>query len=147
MFTIRPATSNDDTALQAIYALSIAEATWLPVAAKQSPIFADVSHGEMVYLAATEVGVVLGFVSVQIADPFIHHLYVHPDARGMSIGSALLDSLQTWLPQPWRLKCVSQNFGALRFYRRGGWQELGSGESEHGSFILLSFDQSNNPRI
>lgn len=147
MFTIRLATPDDDIALQAIYALNIVEATWLPMTAKQSPIFADVSHGEVVHLAETEAGVVLGFISVQVTDPFIHHLYVHPDARGMSVGRTLLDSLQTWLPQPWRLKCVSQNFSALRFYHRYGWRELGSGESKHDSFILLSFDQSNHPHI
>jgi GNAT superfamily N-acetyltransferase len=144
MVTIRPATAADFGVMQTIYARSISEATWLPESAKHSPVFADVSVGELVYVAVTASDVVIGLVSVQLADSFIHHLYVHPDARGGSVGRALLASLNTWLPQPWRLKCVHQNSEALKFYRRGGWDEVGSGESEHGSFVVLSFHQSPN---
>lgn len=144
MITIRPATPDDAAALQALYALNITEADWLPEPAKQAPVFADVSRDELVHLAVGDAGQVLGFSSVQTAGSFIHHLHVHPDARGRGVGQALLDALQTWLPQPWRLKCVRKNVGALRFYRRGGWEELGAGESEHGPFLVLGWAQSQN---
>lgn len=139
MFTVRPATADDLPALQAIFSQCISEASWLPEPAKQDPVLADVSRGETVHVAATDAGVVVGFVSVQVAEPFVHHLYVHPAARGMSVGKVLLASLQTWLPLPWHLKCVSRNVEALKFYRRLGWEESGSGESEHGAYVVLAF--------
>lgn len=145
MLTIRPATAADAGALQTIYAKSISEAEWLPESAKIRPVFADVSAGENVQVAVTASGAVVGLVSVCAAESFIHHLYVHPEARGGSVGKALLASLGAWLPQPWRLKCVLRNAGALRFYRRGGWHEVGAGESEHGPFVVLSFHQSPDP--
>jgi hypothetical protein len=67
--------------VQTIYELSVSGATWLPESAKQNSVFADVSRGEVVYVAEVGVGVVVGFVSVQPSDLFVHHLYVHPDAR------------------------------------------------------------------
>lgn len=139
---VRPATTSDRPAIQAIFELSVSEALWLPAAAKQNAVFANVSQGEVIHVAEIEAGVIAGLVSVQTADPFIHHLYVHPAARGRSVGQALLNSLRAWLPQPWRLKCVRQNVGALQFYRRCGWEEAGSGQSEHGDFLILSFRQS-----
>lgn len=147
MISVRPAKTDDSFAVQAIYEQSILEAGWLPESAKQNAAFADVSSGEVIYVATADAGAVVGFVSVQPGDPFIHHLYVHPDARGRSVGQALLNSLQTWLPQPWRLKCIRKNRGALKFYLRGGWIEVGSGESEHGAFVILSLHQSPNPSL
>ena len=144
MVTIRPASSEDYAAVQSIYAQCISQAAWLPEDAKRSPVFADVSHGEVVHLAMTGTCAVVGFVSVQVAEPFIHHLYVRPEEQGTSVGKILLDSLQAWLPQPWRLKCVLQNVGGLRFYRRCGWEEVDLGESEHGPFVLMCFHQSLN---
>lgn len=147
MLTIRQATAADVGAIQSIYAMSILEATWLPESAKICPVFSEVSIGELVYVAVSASDVVVGLVSVYVAESFIHHLYVHPDARGASIGKELLASLNAWLPQPWRLKCVLQNSEALKFYRRGGWNEVGSGESEHGPFLVLSYQQSPNPSL
>jgi GNAT superfamily N-acetyltransferase len=144
MISVRPATTGDSFAVQAIYERSISEAAWLPESAKQNVAFADVSIGEVIFVATADADAVDGFVSVQPNDSFIHHLYVRPDARGNFVGQALLNSLQAWLPQPWRLKCVRENAGALKFYFRGGWSEVGSGESEHGAFVILSFHQSPN---
>ncbi|MBC3877706.1 GNAT family N-acetyltransferase [Undibacterium sp. FT79W] len=144
MIAVRSATADDCAAVQTIYELSLLEASWLPASAKQNTAFAGVSHGEVIHVAEANAGVVAGFVSVQTGDSFVHHLYVHPDARGLGVGQALLNSLQVWLPQPWQLKCVRKNVGALRFYLRAGWEEVGSGESEHGAFVVLSFRQSPN---
>jgi GNAT superfamily N-acetyltransferase len=140
--TIRSATAGDSVAVQAIYELSIADAAWLSDSAKESISFAEVSRGEVIYVAEDAGGNVVGFVSVQRTDSFIHHLYVRPEARGKAVGRELLNSLRSWLPQPWRLKCVRENVVALKFYRRNGWEEVGSGASAHGSFVILAFQQS-----
>lgn len=139
MIAIRPATPDDAAALQALYAQCITGTAWLPEAAKQDPVLAEVSVGEVLHLAESAADGVVGFVAVQVADAFIHHLYVHPAARGRSVGRSLLDSLHAWLPGPWRLKCVSRNVEALRFYRRLGWEALEAGESAHGTYLLLGF--------
>lgn len=140
MLTIRPATPEDAAALQSLYAEAITTADWLPDSARQSPCFADVSVNEVIHVAVRDDGQLLGLVSVQVGDPFIHHLYVAPMAQRQGVGQQLLASLQPWLPKPWRLKCVSLNTRALAFYARAGWREVGAGESEHGAYVVLVSD-------
>jgi len=139
VLSIRPATAQDQAALQSIYARCVVLADWLPPGAKHRPVFAEVSQGEQVQVALNPSGEIVGFVSVQAADPFIHHLYVRDGDRDRGVGKALLDSLEVWLPQPWHLKCVRHNTAGLRFYRRCGWTEVGAGESEHGPYALLQY--------
>lgn len=117
---IRPAVPGDSADLQTIYADSMIGADWLPDATRHSPLFSEVSRGEVIHVAASACGRIVGFVSVQPAAPFIHHLYVRADARSVGMGAMLLDSLKAWLPMPWRLKCVRRNTGALAFYARAG---------------------------
>jgi GNAT superfamily N-acetyltransferase len=140
MIAVRPSTTDDAAAMQAIYSLCITSAIWLPESAKQSPVFEENSVGEIVHVAAKEDGQVIGFVSVQAGNSFVHHLYVHPDAHGNGVGQRLLSSLESWLPRPWQLKCVRRNIEAFGFYTRIGWYEVGAGESEHGPFAVLAYD-------
>ncbi|MGM9482233.1 GNAT family N-acetyltransferase [Roseateles sp. NT4] len=140
MLTIRPASAEDTAALQSLYAEAITNADWLPDSARQSPRFAEVSLNEVVHVAMGDDGRLLGLISVQVADPFIHHLYVAPQARGQGVGQQLLTSLLPWLPKPWRLKCVSLNTRALAFYAKAGWREVGAGASDHGAYKVLGCD-------
>ncbi len=142
MLDIRPAQAEDATALQAIYANCISNAAWLPESARQETDFAAVSSGETILLAQTSRGDVLGFISVQTAPAFIHHLYIAPQAQGAGIGRDLLRALQATLATPWQLKCVRANHAALGFYLSIGWQEVGSGSSEHGAYALLQWPPS-----
>jgi len=61
-------------------------------------------------------GDALGFVSVYETESFIHHLYVAPNYQGQGVGTALLHSLEAWVPMPWHLKCVERNENTLVFY-------------------------------
>jgi GNAT superfamily N-acetyltransferase len=140
LLNIRPASPEDAPALQALYAEAITNADWLPDSARQSPCFADVSLNEVVHVAVDDNGQLLGLVSVQVRDPFIHHLYVAAQARSQGVGQQLLAALEPWLPKPWRLKCVSLNTRALAFYARAGWREVGVGDSEHGAYVVLASD-------
>lgn len=145
MIAVRPSTTDDEAAVQAIYSLCIKSAGWLPELAKQSPNFGEVSVGEIVHVAVKENGQVVGFVSVQPEVSFVHHLYVHPGAHGNGMGRRLLNSLESWLPLPWQLKCVRRNMAAMNFYIRMGWFEVGAGESEQGPFSVLAYDPTTNP--
>jgi GNAT superfamily N-acetyltransferase len=137
MYEVRPAKAIDAQAVQRIYADCISTADWLPEQARAAVDFAQSSIGELVHVATRSSGEVVGFISVLAFESFVHHLYVHHDARRKGVGRQLLLSLQPWLATPWRLKCVRANHHALAFYIRFGWCEVGAGESEHGAYAVL----------
>jgi GNAT superfamily N-acetyltransferase len=142
MYEVRPAKAIDARALQSIYASCISKADWLPEHARAAVDFAQSSVGELVYVAAASNGEVAGFIFVQPSESFVHHLYVHHEARGKGVGRQLLLSLQLWLAAPWRLKCVRANQRALAFYISLGWCEVATGESEHGPYAVLVWQPS-----
>ena len=109
MYEVRPAKAIDARAVQSIYASCISTANWLPERARIEVDFAQASVGELVHVATAPSGEVVGFISVQPSESFVHHLYVHHEARGKGVGRQLLLSLQPWLSTPWRLKCVRAN--------------------------------------
>lgn len=137
MFRVRPFVDGDRAALEAIYRNGRAEATWLPSAARENSDFARDTDGEAIFVAAGDDDEPLGFVSVWEPESFIHHLYVRRDSRQGGIGKALLESLRTRLPTPWKLKCLRANDGALAFYFSQGWREVTSGVGEDGPFAVL----------
>jgi RimJ/RimL family protein N-acetyltransferase len=142
---IRATAAADAPRVQSIFAACISGAEWLPESSRLQTDLARVSAGELQYVAAVgneaRSGDVLGFVSVQLQESFVHHLYVHPDFRGQGVGRALLTSLESWLPTPWRLKCVRANHRALAFYLALGWHEIGEGESRDGAYAILEWQR------
>jgi GNAT superfamily N-acetyltransferase len=142
MYKVRPAKGIDAQAVQRIYASCISTAHWLPEQARAAVDFAQSSVGELVHVAVASNGEVVGFISVLASESFVHHLYVHHEARGKGVGRQLLLSLQPWLTAPWRLKCVRANQRALAFYIRFGWREVATGESEHGAYAVLEWGPS-----
>lgn len=145
MIDVRQATPKDLRAVQRIYAESIDKAVWLPEHARLATDFGQASIGEVVLVAATNSGEVLGFVSIQPGASFVHHLFVRTDAQRHGIGGLLLASLEPWLATPWRLKCVRANQTALAFYCGLGWREVASGESEHGAYAVLEWSDPGSP--
>ncbi|RYD19560.1 MAG: N-acetyltransferase, partial [Verrucomicrobiaceae bacterium] len=96
---------------------------------------------EIIHVAEDpESGALLGFISVWSKEHFVHHLYVTPDQQRCGTGSALLRSLRSWLPLPYRLKCLEENHAALAFYRRHGWAELERGTDTLGDYLLMEYD-------
>ena len=82
-------------------------------------------------------GQAVGFVSVFEPGVFIHHLFVAPTYQSQGIGDALLESLTSWLPTPWHLKCVKANARAIKFYRVRGWEQVEEGRGPDGPYVLL----------
>jgi len=97
--------------------------------------------GEVIFLAEDERHEILGFISVWEPDHFIHHLFVAPNHQRNGIGKHLLESLSSWLPLPYRLKCKEKNLPARAFYAKYGWIEVGHGSDEHGEYLLLEYNQ------
>lgn len=138
--SIRPAEPQDIETLQRLYGQ--ADAAWLPAEARGRHDFAEASKGERVFVCCDPEGNIIGFVSVYPQESFVHHLYVSPAHLRRRVGTALLDSLQSWLPMPWRLKCVTANASAMRFYEARGWTVEGHGTGPDGPYALFRKDEA-----
>ena len=134
---VRPALLADAAGLQSLFARSLLGADWLPAGIVPDTDFAQNSQGEAVWVCAEPGGEVLGLIAVYAAGAFIHHLYVAPEAQGRGVGRALVDSLDAWLPRPWRLKCVIANEAARAFYARTGWVETSRDRGSQGEYAVL----------
>lgn len=101
--------------------------------------FKELTVGETVFVAEDQGGTIVGFVSVWLQDPivFIHHLFVAPNEQRKRIGAQLIESLLTWAPLPYRLKCRCENIQALAFYQKCGWVMVEKGLCEDGEYLLL----------
>ena len=137
MLLIRGAELGDDRTLQRIYVESAASSGVLTPVSAASSTFRQTTQGERVVVAYSPDETILGFVSVFEPDAFIHHLYVAPKNQNQGVGKELLNSLNSWLPLPWHLKCVEANMRALRFYFREGWVKIEVAQGPDGSYALL----------
>lgn len=136
-WTIRTAEAGDEVAIQALFAHTLLSARWLPDSAKDDVDFKRNSGGETVWVCVDGQGRLLGMVSVYAPGKFIHHLYVAPGQARRGVGRALLDSLDTWLPRPWYLKCVERNIEARAFYKACGWIETETNLGSQGRYVVL----------
>ncbi|MFB0840590.1 GNAT family N-acetyltransferase [Paenibacillus oleatilyticus] len=75
-------------------------------------------------ILAEEDNHILGFASLYLPDNFIHNLFVHPDFFGKGVGGLLLDASIEKMNKPLRLKCVSDNQKAMKFYENKGWKKV-----------------------
>ena len=125
MLEIRPATSDDGPHLSQLFLLVRRQTfPWCSPDSFRLDDFYLETEGETVFVAQEDGCLALGFVSVWTPDSFVHHLFVAPGQQGRGTGSALLDSLESWLPRPYRLKCLVANSAAFSFYLNRGWKEL-----------------------
>lgn len=132
--TVREARPADAVALHDIYLRAYAHA--FPWRALPISLTAD-STGEWM-LVASRGERLLGFISSQRNDAFIHHLYVDPACHGRGIGRALLQACLAGLShRPAALKCVLKNQAALAFYARHGWTAAAIQPADAQDYVLL----------
>ncbi|MGE7695728.1 N-acetyltransferase family protein [Lysinibacillus sp. NPDC094177] len=82
-------------------------------------------------IVAEEDNRLLGFASLYLPDNFIHNLFINPNYFGKGIGGQLLNASIEKMNKPLRLKCVSENHKALKFYEKNGWKKvIEEGEKE-----------------
>ncbi len=136
-YSVRPAAPADDAAVQTIFERALLDADWLPPGAAPDTDFKRNAQGEAVHVAEAPGGRVCGVLAVYVAGGFIHHFYVAAHAQRQGVGRALLQSLDTWLPRPWRLKCVTVNSRALAFYTSQGWVETDRAMGSQGEYAVL----------
>lgn len=86
-------------------------------------------------------GVLVGFAELKGA--WLDDLYVHPDAAGHGIGSALLDLAKAAQPDGFCLWVFESNTPARAFYARRGFVELertdGSGNEEKAPDVRMAW--------
>ncbi len=141
MHEIRTATSRDLAHAKKIYDSVIRVADWLPKGSRTKPDFSSATAGEDIFVSVNANRDVTGFISVWSEDSFIHHLYVASSFRRMGVGTALLASLDTWLPRPWTLKCVSANVHAMAFYKSLGWVSETTENGPEGEYHLMRYEK------
>lgn len=95
------------------------------------------TEGEFVLVAVLNKKPV-GFISLWMADNFIHHLYIDENYQHQNIGSILLDEAIKIMNSPVKLKCLVKNEKAIKFYEKKGFIALEKGVSNHGEYILYA---------
>lgn len=143
---IREATPADSPVLANIF-LTTRRSTfyWMDPRSFSVSDFSQQTAGERIFLAATPTGEVVGFISVWVNACFIHHLFILPSYQRQGIGQLLISSLFSWLPLPYRLKCLLLNQDAQAFYLKNGWQQLETGSTDGEEFIL--FELKDKPAV
>lgn len=93
--------------------------------------------GEDIILAE-ENNHILGFASLYLPDNFIHNLFVHPDFLGKGVGGLLLNASIEKMNKPLRLKCVSKNQKAMKFYENKEWKKVvEEGKPEERYWVMI----------
>ena len=142
MIKIRTAETDDIPALETLFLVTRRHTFhWDSPDKFKLEDFKQSTAGETI-LVAQDDHTIVGFISIWEKDaiPFIHHLFVSPNHQRRGIGKLLMQSLLARLPPPYRLKCVAKNEGALAFYRKQGWIEIGQAVGEDGDYLLLELN-------
>ena len=110
--------------------------SWVDTSQFKLSDFEKETEGEYVLVAMIDEKVI-GFISVWVADNFIHHLYVDKSFQDQKVGTKLLNAVLDKFGLPVRLKCEIKNQKAVSFYRQKGFVEIEQGHSEMGVYILF----------
>lgn len=98
------------------------------------------TEGERIWICELSHEIV-GFVSIW-EPSFIHHLFILPEFSKQGYGSQLLATCMAQMSHPIELKCVSQNTGALEFYRARGWRTISKGVSADVEYQLMQASET-----
>ena len=132
---IRRAEPEDAEAVADVFAASLESLTFLPpihTLEEHRRFISEIVPRDHEIWVADEDGRVVGLAA--IGEKTLGHVYVHPDAHGRGIGTALLEKTKELRPGGFTLWTFLQNERACRFYERRGLQAIqftdGSGTEE-----------------
>jgi len=111
---------------------------WLDTSAYKAEDFDTDTLGEKILVAVNDRNEAIGFVSVWVADNFIHNLFVIPGLERQGIGKLLLDAAVSLFTLPVTLKCLTRNDNAVSFYKANGWRIKSKAAGEHGDYYMMS---------
>jgi len=137
--TIRSADTADEARLAVLYArVRREDFAWKSGDAITLSDFDRDTDGEKIFVADVH-GEIVGFVSVWLADRFIHHLYVDKRYRRLGVATRLLGMAVTVAGLPVRLKCQTRSLAAMAMYERFGWKRVGEGGEAGREFVELEY--------
>jgi ribosomal protein S18 acetylase RimI-like enzyme len=142
---IRRVKLEDQASLEKLYLDSrILTFDWVDPAIFKLSDFSQDTTEEEIWVAELS-GKIIGFVSVWAQDSFIHHLYVDQMYHNKGVGSALLDEVYRNFTSTLKLKCLSQNQKAIKFYEKKGWINSGVTKRSdvYGDYITYIFNPLN----
>ena len=123
-FDLRPATSDDREAVNAVWHASASlPSVGLPAMPSRAALRARL---EQEWVSGWQVTVavrgetILGFAALKPAEAVLDQLFVHPDALGQGVGSALLDHAKRAMPEGFTLRTLLANEKARAFYEASG---------------------------
>jgi GNAT superfamily N-acetyltransferase len=126
---IRRATPEDAEAIAETFVASLESLTFLPQLHTRDEhrrfILEVVPRDHELWVAEVD-GEVVGLVA--IGETTLGHLYVHPDAHGRGIGSALLEKAKEVRPDGFTLWTFPANERACRFYEHHGLRAIEFGD-------------------
>jgi ribosomal protein S18 acetylase RimI-like enzyme len=137
MFNIREKKQEDVNALRHLFLQARRKTfTWLNTIQYRLSDFDEQTKEEFILVAVLKDEVV-GFISLWLADNFIHHLYVGDRHQHRGIGKALLTTAVETMKLPIKLKCLQKNIQAIDFYKSQGFYESGTGVADEGLYTVL----------
>ncbi len=147
--TFRPATTADADAVSDVFLASRKELVpWAPMAHSDHAVREWIRH-DLIPRGGTTVairnGVVIGMMAVSDDGNvgWIDHLYMHPHAVGLGIGTTLLARAKAELRSPIRLYTFQESVRARQFYERHGFTVIalgdGSGNEERYPDVLYEW--------
>lgn len=93
---------------------------WQPAERFGLEDYYDCVEEDLVIVAEVE-GAVVGFVSIDPPERFIHTLFIDPRWQQRGIGSRLLREAVAALRGTAQLACATRNAAARAFYEHNGW--------------------------
>jgi GNAT superfamily N-acetyltransferase len=128
---------NDIIALRELF-LKVRQNTfsWAETDSFKLPDFDKETEGEYILVAISD-NQLVGFISVWLADNFIHHLFIDEKHQKKGTGTKLLKAAIEKIGLPARLKCLENNAKAVEFYQKNGFAAKGKGRSAEGTYILF----------
>jgi ribosomal protein S18 acetylase RimI-like enzyme len=131
---IRPGRPEDAPAIAEVFIRSFEGLAFLPVLHthdEDRAFIRDLVMRDEVWVLEED-GRIVGMAA--LTEDVLGHLYVHPDAQGHGVGTALLDRVKKQRPAGFTFWVFQQNEGARRFYERHGCRLVrltdGSGNEE-----------------
>lgn len=138
--TIRVASEVDYPALRRIYLETRRTSfDWENKEAMTLEDFDKDTEEECIILAEAD-SHIMGFVSLYLPENFIHHLFVHPDFSGKGVGGQLVKASIEKMGKPLRLKCVSENHKAIKFYENSGWKKVIEEGKPGGEYWVMEYE-------
>ncbi|NQV68719.1 MAG: GNAT family N-acetyltransferase [Pseudohongiella sp.] len=139
--TTREFEAKDRKALSTLYLETRRQCfDWLDVNSLQQSDFDRDTAGEKIWVCEVD-GKLVGFISVDESDNFIHHLFILPQFSRLGYAAQLLQTCLNNIGRPARLKCVAANINAFNFYQAKGWHTVSMGLSVDGEYHLMETDR------